>query len=98
MSADTVVDLAALLPSWKLSLQADRKSTQTVDAYTTGARLFLEWCAENENAAVLDRPTVRRGSRSCSTGEPAPATARTGQMALKRYSAWLLEEGEATLT
>jgi hypothetical protein len=60
MSADTVVDLAALLPSWKLSLQADRKSTQTVDAYTTGARLFLEWCAENENAAVLDRPTVRQ--------------------------------------
>jgi hypothetical protein len=37
------IDLAALLPSWKLALRADRKSPQTLDAYTTGVRLFLQW-------------------------------------------------------
>ena len=53
------VDLAALLPSWKLALTADRKSPQTIDAYTTGVRLFLAWCAEQGHAAVLERHLVR---------------------------------------
>lgn len=88
------VDLAALLPSWKLALQADRKSRQTVDAYTTGVRLFLEWCADTGAAPVLDRTTVRTWVTALLDGGAAPATARTRQMALKRYSAWLREEDE----
>lgn len=88
------VDLSALLASWKLALQADRKSEQTVDAYTTGVRLFLEWCADNGRAPVLDRETVRTWVTSLLDGGAAPATARSRQMALKRYSAWLLEEDE----
>lgn len=94
MPADTAVDLAALLPSWKLALQADRKSRQTVDAYTTGVRLFLEWCAAHGHAPALDRTTVRTWVTSLLDGGAAPATARTRQMALKRFSAWLLDEGE----
>ncbi|MCP9272781.1 tyrosine-type recombinase/integrase [Mycolicibacterium arenosum] len=93
-AAVPVVDLAALLPSWKLALQADRKSRQTVDAYTTGVRLFLEWCDEHGHAPVLDRSTVRTWITDLLNGGAAPATARTRQMALKRYSAWLLEEDE----
>lgn len=88
------MDLAGLLPSWRLALQADRKSKQTVEAYVTGVRLFLEWCASNGHPAVLDRPTVRSWVTAMLDGGAAPATARTRQMALKRYSAWLLEEGE----
>jgi site-specific recombinase XerD len=91
----STVDLAALLPSWKLALQADRKSAQTIDAYATGVRLFLEWCADNGYQAVLDRTLVRTWVTDLLNGGAAPATARTRQMALKRYSAWLLEEGEA---
>ena len=53
------VDLAALLPSWKLALTADRKSPPTIDAYTTGVRLFLAWCAEQGHGAVLERHQVR---------------------------------------
>lgn len=75
-------------------MQADRKSRQTIDAYTTGARLFLEWCDENGHPAVLDRPTVRAWVKALLDGGAAPATARTRQMALKRFSAWLLEEDE----
>lgn len=94
MPSAVTIDLAALLPSWKLALQADRKSRQTVDAYTTGVRLFLEWCEEQGHAPVLDRQTVRAWVKELLDGGAAPATARTRQMALKRYSAWLLEEGE----
>lgn len=94
MPADTAVDLAGLLPSWKLALQADRKSKQTIDAYTTGARLFLEWCHDKGHAAALDRTLVRTWVTGLLDGGAAPATARTRQMALKRYTAWLLEEGE----
>jgi site-specific recombinase XerD len=88
------VDLTGLLPSWKLALQADRKSRQTIDAYTTGARLFLRWCDENGHLPVLDRSLVRQWVTSLLDGGAAPATARSRQMALKRFSAWLLDEGE----
>ncbi|MCW2552380.1 MAG: integrase family protein, partial [Mycobacterium sp.] len=94
MRTETSVDLVALLPSWKLALQADRKSKQTVDSYTTGVRLFLEWCENNGHAPLLDRPTVRAWVKDLLDGDAAPATARSRQMALKRYSAWLLEEDE----
>ena len=95
MTAGTVVDLAGLLPSWELSLQADRKSRQTVEGYVTGVRLFLRWCEQERHAPVLDRATVRTWVASLLDGGAAAATARTRQMAVKRYSAWLLEEGEA---
>lgn len=88
------VDLAALLPSWTLALQADRKSRQTVDAYTTGVRLFLRWCESNGHPPVLDRTLVRSWVTDLLDGGAAPATARSRQMSLKRYSAWLLEEDE----
>jgi site-specific recombinase XerD len=89
------VDLAALLPSWKLALQADRKSSQTVEAYTTGVRLFLEWCADSGHAPVLDRVTVRSWVTELVNEGAAPATARSRLMALKRYSWWLVDEDEA---
>ena len=86
------IDLAALLPSWKLALTADRKSPQTIDAYTTGVRLFLSWCAERGHDAVLERHQVRGWVSDLLAAGAAPATARTRQMALKRFSAWLVAE------
>lgn len=94
MATDTAVDLAALLPSWKLALQADRKSKPTIEAYITGVRLFLEWCTDSGHPPALDRTLVRTWVTRLMDGGAAPATARTRQMALKRYSAWLLDEDE----
>jgi site-specific recombinase XerD len=94
MPTTAPVDLAALLPSWRLALQADRKSRQTIDAYTTGVRLFLEWCEDNGHMPALDRALVRSWVADLLGGGAAPATARTRQMALKRFSAWLVEEDE----
>ena len=87
-------DLAALLPSWKLALHADRKSPQTIDAYTTGVRLFLRWCAEQGHAAVLDRTRCAAGSPTCWRPVRRPPPPRSRQMALKRFAAWLVEEGQ----
>lgn len=76
-------------------MQADRKSRRTIDAYTTGARLFLQWCEDNNHAPVLDRSLVRQWVTSLlDGGERHRLPARTRQMALKRFSAWLLEEDE----
>lgn len=88
------VDLGALLPSWKLALLADRKSPQTIDSYTTGVRLFLQWCSQHGQFATLDRNMVRSWIADLLDGGAAPATARSRQMSLKRFSAWLVEEGE----
>lgn len=94
MTEQLLIDLAEMLPSWELSLRADRKSAQTVAAYGTGVRLFLRWCAEHGHTPALDRTLVRTWVTALLDGGAAPATARTRQMALKRYSAWLREEGE----
>ena len=40
-------DLGDLLPSWELSLRAERKSPQTIKTYTDGVHRNLAWCAEN---------------------------------------------------
>lgn len=94
MSNISAPDLAGLLPSWILSLKADRKSEQTIDSYKRGVVLFLEWCEANDHAPALDRPTVRAWVAHLLARGAEPNTARTRQMALKRYSAWLEEEEE----
>ena len=86
-------DLAALLPSWLIHLQAEHKSPQTIRLYRVGARQFIDWCAERDRPAVLDRPTVTAFVASVMEhGEPATGRARL--MALRQFSKWLAAEGE----
>ena len=87
-------DLAALLPSWELHLRAERKSPQTVKVYGDGVRAFLRWCAAEGRSALLDRPTVTAFVAALLDAGAEAATARSRQLALKRFSAWLLGEGE----
>lgn len=87
-------DVAALLPSWELHLRAERKSPQTVKVYGDGVRAFLRWCDTQERQAVLDRPTVTGFVAALLDAGAEPATARSRHLALRRFSAWLLEEGE----
>jgi integrase/recombinase XerD len=89
-------DLAALLPSWELHLRAERKSPQTVKVYGDGVRGFLRWCTAEGRPAVLDRPTVVAFVAALLDAGAEAATARSRQLALRRFSAWLLEEGEAS--
>lgn len=86
--------LADLLPSWQLHLKAERKSESTVSGYTWGVYVFLKWCAETGAAPTLDKVTVQTFLASMLEDGAAPTTARTRYAALRRYGAWLADEGE----
>jgi integrase/recombinase XerD len=88
-------ELSVLLDSWELSLRAERKSPQTVKSYTDGVRRFLAWCAAGSHSPVLDRRTVNAFVVDLLDGGAEPSTARSRQLALRRFSAWLLDEGES---
>jgi integrase/recombinase XerD len=89
-----IPDLAALLPSWELALRAERKSPRTVKVYGDGVRRFLTWASEHGRTAVLDRPTVSAFVADLLEQGAEPATAHARYRALRRFSAWLDEEGE----
>lgn len=87
-------DLALLLQSWELSLRAERKSPQTLKSYGDGVRGYLKWAADNDLEANLSRAQVRGFVDALLTAGSAAATARSRQLAVRRFSAWLAEEGE----
>lgn len=87
-------DLAALLPSWDLHLRAARKSEQTVKSYTTGVRQYLAFCTDSGRPAVLNSLTLNAFVNQLLVDGLEPATARSRHLAVRRFSAWLVEEGE----
>ena len=89
--AEPALDL--LLPSWLLSLRSDRKSEQTLKTYADGVRFYLAWCAL-QGAQPLDRAAIRGWVAALLEGGNQPATARARQLAVRRFTAWLAEEGE----
>jgi integrase/recombinase XerD len=86
-------NLDLLLPSWQLSLRADRKSETTLKTYSDGVRFYLAWCAEQQ-AAPLERGSIRGWVAALLDKGNQPATARARQLAVRRFTAWLAEEGE----
>ncbi|HZD00099.1 MAG TPA: tyrosine-type recombinase/integrase, partial [Actinomycetes bacterium] len=92
---DATPDLTALLPSWELHLRAERKSGQTVRLYLTGVRAYLRWCAEQGRPVVLDRAqAVAFIAQLLDEQGLEAATARARHLALRRFAAWLVDEGE----
>lgn len=88
------LDLAALLPSWELALRAERKSPQTVKSYGDSVRAFLKWCDDNDHTPALDRELVKGFVADLLDAGAEPSTARARQLGVRRFSAWLEEEGE----
>ncbi len=88
------LDLPTLLPSWELALRAERKSAQTIKSYGDGLRGFIRWCEDNGHTPALDRDLVKGYVADLLDGGAEPATARARQLAARRFSAWLAEEGE----
>jgi len=87
-------DLALLLPSWELHLRAERKSPQTVKSYGDGVRAYLTWVTATDRVPQMDRHQVREFVDALLTAGARPSTAVSRQLAVRRYSAWLTEEGE----
>ena len=82
-----------LAESWQLALRAERKSPQTLKAYSDGVRYFLAWCSERD-ADPMSRATLNLWVSELLDGGAAAATARARQLAVRRFAAWLAEEGE----
>jgi site-specific recombinase XerD len=91
----TLPDLADLVPSWRLALQAERKSAGTIKAYTDGVTAFLRWCDATGTPAELTKPKVQAFVAHLLNEKGAEATtARSRQLGVRRFSAWLAAEGE----
>ncbi|WP_261898792.1 site-specific integrase, partial [Mycobacterium marinum] len=93
MPAD-LPDLAALLSSWQLAMRAERKSPATVASYTEGVKAFLRWSERTGTAPQITKTTVQAFTADLLESGAEAATARARHMALRRYAAWLAEEGE----
>ncbi len=88
------LDLARLLPSWELSLRAERKSPATVKTYGDGVRRFLAWCDTTDTFPALTKVQVNGFTAGLLDAGSEPATVRSRQLGIRRFSAWLAAEGE----
>jgi integrase/recombinase XerD len=91
---ESLPDLAGLLPSWQLALKAERKSPGTIRTYSDGVTKFLRWCADNGRPAELNRVVVQAFLADLLDDGMEGNTAKSRDLALKRYAAWLVDEGE----
>jgi integrase/recombinase XerD len=89
-------ELAALLGSWEIHLRAERKSPETVKIYGDGVRAYLRWLIQNridpEMNTPLSRPAINAWIAELLAGNAAAATARSRQLSVRRFSAWLAAE------
>jgi integrase/recombinase XerD len=92
--AESLPDLAALLSSWQLSLRAERKSPGTIRTYTDGVTKFLRWCEARGQTPELSRVVVQAFLAHLLDEGMEGNTARSRDLALKRFAAWLVDEGE----
>jgi site-specific recombinase XerD len=87
-------DLAALLLSWQIMLQSEGKAPGTIKNYREGVTAFLRWCAATGTDPQLTKGAVQLFTAGLLDSGAEKATAVSRQLALKRFSAWLADEGE----
>ncbi len=85
-----------LVDSWILSLRAERKSAQTLKSYGDGVRAYVRWCEASGRPVALSRRGLQEFTAHLveDLGRE-PTTALSRHLACRRFSAWLLEEGES---
>lgn len=92
--ADLDIDtLRTLAGYWLTALRAERKSPQTLKQYGDGVRFYLDHC-EAEDLPPMLRATLTGWVNTLLDKGNAPATARSRQLAVRRFSAWLADPNE----
>jgi integrase/recombinase XerD len=89
----SVADAELLAQSWQIALRAERKSPATLKTYGDGVRQYLAWCAENDSEPMA-RSSLNLFTNYVLDSGAAAATARSRQLGVRRFTAWLAEEGE----
>ena len=92
--ASPAVDLAVLLPSWELQLRAERKSSSDDQGLRRRGATIPRLEPLGRVPATLDRATVTAFVADLLDAGAEPATARSRQLAVRRFSALLAEEKE----
>ena len=88
------IDLPSLIQSWELQLRAERKSAETIKSYLIGVHQYVSFCEREGISPALDKPSVNAFVAGILDGGAEASTARARQLSLRRFSAWLEEEGE----
>jgi len=82
----------ALTASWELALRAERKSPATIKVYRDGVQRYLTWCTAH-GAEPMDRTSLDAWVACLLDAGAAPGTARIRQLAVRRFTAWLIAAG-----
>lgn len=88
------MDLEDLLESWTVTLKAEKKAPATRKSYRAGVNAYLAWCSQRDLPATIDRRQAAAWIAAMLDSGAEPSTAMSRQLALKRFSAWLLDERE----
>lgn len=75
-------------------MRAERKSAATVASYTEGVLAFLRWAQTANVTPEITKTTVQTFTADLLDAGAQAATARARHMALRRFAAWLADEGE----
>lgn len=89
----SVDECEQLATSWQLALRAERKSPHTLKTYGDGVRLYLAWCSR-EGVEPMVRSNLNAWTAALLGDGAAATTARTRQLGVRRFAAWLYEESE----
>jgi site-specific recombinase XerD len=87
-------ELANLMSSWQLVMRSENKSPRTVTTYTAGVESFLGWCERTGTPAELTKANAQGWIAALLAGGAQATTANTWLGGVKRFAAWLTEEGE----
>ena len=88
----TADQTTALIATWQLALRAEDKSPATVKVYTQGVRTYLTWCTAR-GAAPMTRTSLNTWIAEMLDAGAAAGTARTRQLAMRRFTGWLIAVG-----
>ena len=86
--------LLNLLPSWKRALRAERKSPATIKSYAEGVLAFQRWCESTGTPPVLSKANAQAFVADLLDSGQQPKTAGSRLLSIRRFSAWLTDEGE----
>lgn len=88
--------LYALVPSWKLEMDAERLAKKTVELYLLGVSSLHGWCAESGRPFDLSKDTVLRYmvERGKPKGPLQPSTLASYLKGIKAFAKWCAREGE----
>src|SRR5258708_2723051 len=89
--------LAALIPSWRRSLNAEHKSARTIQSYDEAARqfvAFLEATGMPQAVASIHREHVEAFLVGLRESGLSPSTAANRYRSLQQLFRWLEDEGE----